>query len=248
MQRDRSRARRDTASVDVVPFRIRGRFLTAIALRLENGPIDEAFFTALDDQLKSTPHLLAEAPMVLDFANVPQGLDPDEFRHLVAQLRRRKVRVFGVENADARQQETASELGLIQVQVGRDAPLPRDRSTGRSKADRLLPPDNKVLTRPVRSGQIVVAERGDLTVIGPVSSGAELAASGSIHVYGPLRGRAIAGVHGDETARIFCHSLNAELLAIAGLYRTSESIDDGLRNRSVQVFLDKDKLCMEALG
>ena len=55
-------------------------------------------------------------------------------------------------------------------------------------------------------------------------------------------------MHGDETARIFCHSLNAELLAIAGLYRTSESIDDGLRNRSVQVFLDKDKLCMEALG
>ena len=105
-----------------------------------------------------------------------------------------------------------------------------------------------MLTRPVRSGQVIVAERGDLTVIGPVSSGAELVAAGSIHVYGPLRGRAIAGVHGEESARIFCQSQNAELLAVAGLYRTSESIDDELRNRSVQVYLDKDKLRMEALG
>ena len=100
----------------------------------------------------------------------------------------------------------------------------------------------------VSSGQIVVAERGDLTVIGSVSSGAELAAAGSIHIYGAMRGRAMAGVHGDETARIFCQSLHAELLAIAGLYRTSESIGDEFRNRSVQVFLDKEKLRMEALG
>ena len=100
----------------------------------------------------------------------------------------------------------------------------------------------------MRSGQTVYAERGDLTIVGPVSSGAEIVASGSIHVYGPLRGRAIAGAHGDETARIFCQSLDAELLAIAGLYRTSESIQDELRQRSVQVVLNNDRLDVEAFG
>ncbi|MBB94854.1 MAG: septum site-determining protein MinC [Rhodobacteraceae bacterium] len=244
--KERTQARREVAPVSVKPFQVRGRFLTAIALRMEGGPLDEAFYTALDEQIEKSPHLLGEAPLMLDFAQAQDSYGADEIRDLVARLRARKLRVFGAEHAAQVQLETLAELGLIEVQVGRDAPLPKSRGKT-SRADRLLPPDNKVLTRPVRSGQVVVADRGDLTVIGPVSSGAELAAAGSIHVYGPLRGRAIAGVHGDETARIFCHSQNAELLAIAGLYRTSESIEDKFRNRSVQVYLDKDKLCMEAL-
>ena len=248
MQPERTRTRRDTAPVDVRPFRIRGRFLTAIALRMEGGAPDADFFAALDDQLSSAPELLVEAPLILDLAQAQDDLDAEQIGALVDGLRQRKLNVFGTENAAPAQQEAAEALGLIAIRAGRDAPLPRARSREKSRADRLLPPDNVVLTRPVRSGQVIVAERGDLTVIGPVSSGAELVAAGSIHVYGPLRGRAIAGVHGEESARIFCQSQNAELLAVAGLYRTSESIDDELRNRSVQVYLDKDKLRMEALG
>lgn len=80
-----------------------------------------------------------------------------------------------------------------------------------------------------------------------VSSGAELIARGNIHVYGTLRGRALAGVHGDESARIFCQRLEAELVAIAGLYKTSEDIDEAVARRSVQVILRDDALSIEPL-
>jgi septum site-determining protein MinC len=99
----------------------------------------------------------------------------------------------------------------------------------------------------VRSGQKIVAERGDLVVCASVGSGAELVAVGNIHVYGALRGRALAGVNGDETARIFCQHLDAELLAIAGLYRTSEDLGPDIRKQRIQAFLQEEKLVVEAL-
>ena len=104
-----------------------------------------------------------------------------------------------------------------------------------------------LITEPVRSGQKIVAERGDLVVCASVGSGAELVAVGNIHVYGALRGRALAGVNGDETARIFCQHLDAELLAIAGLYRTSEDLGPDIRKQRVQAFLQDEKLVVEAL-
>ena len=84
-------------------------------------------------------------------------------------------------------------------------------------------------------------------VVAPVSSGAELIAHGNIHVYGRLRGRALAGVNGDRSARIFCQSLDAELIAIAGLYRTSEDLGPEVRKQRIQAFLREDTLCVEAL-
>jgi septum site-determining protein MinC len=90
----------------------------------------------------------------------------------------------------------------------------------------------------VRSGQVIEFPDGDVTVIGSVGSGAEIIAAGSIHVYGTLRGRALAGTSGDRSARIFCRSFQAELLSIDGLYRLAENIDQNLRGRSVQARLE----------
>ena len=104
-----------------------------------------------------------------------------------------------------------------------------------------------LVTEPVRSGQQIFAERGDLVVVASVSPGAELIARGNIHVYGALRGRALAGVHGDSAARIFCETLDAELIAIAGLYKLSDAIDPSLRRRRVQAFLDDGTLRVEPL-
>ena len=104
-----------------------------------------------------------------------------------------------------------------------------------------------LITEPVRSGQRIFADRGDLIVMAPVSSGAELIAHGNIHIYGPLRGRALAGVNGDRTARIFCQNLEAELIAIAGLYRTSDDLGPALRQTRIQAFLKDDTLCVEPL-
>src|SRR5581483_7148731 len=103
---------------------------------------------------------------------------------------------------------------------GRDTPQDPER---RSPAAARPPPRSLLIDRPVRSGQTVVCEDGDITVVGAVASGAEVIAGGSIHVYGPLRGRAIAGGHAGKDARIFCRSLEAELVAIGGVYRTAES-------------------------
>jgi septum site-determining protein MinC len=92
----------------------------------------------------------------------------------------------------------------------------------------------------VRSGQSVVFPGGDVTVVGSVASGAEVIAGGSIHVYGALRGRAMAGSTGNARARIFCRRIEAELVAIDGLYRTAEDIDETLRRRPVQAWLEGD--------
>jgi septum site-determining protein MinC len=104
-----------------------------------------------------------------------------------------------------------------------------------------------LIDRPVRSGQRIYARGGDLSVIAAVSAGAELIADGNIHVYGPLRGRALAGVKGDTTARIFCQDLQAELVSVAGHYRVSESIPPELRGVPVQIYLDQQVLRIERI-
>jgi septum site-determining protein MinC len=105
-----------------------------------------------------------------------------------------------------------------------------------------------VLESPVRSGQSVCFQEGDLTVLGSVGSGAEVLAGGSIHVYGTLRGRAMAGSGGNSQARIFCQKLEAEMLSIDGYYRTADDIDEQLRSRPVQAWLDGNTIMITALN
>lgn len=100
----------------------------------------------------------------------------------------------------------------------------------------------------VRSGQQVTAPDGDLVVIGAVNAGAEVLAAGSVHVYGALRGRALAGIHGDAQAGIFCRELHAELLSVAGNYKRLEDIDPRLLGGTVQVRLSDDQLAIAPLG
>ena len=99
-----------------------------------------------------------------------------------------------------------------------------------------------MLDFPVRSGQSIVFPNGDVTVAGSVASGAEIVAGGSIHVYGTLRGRAIAGSTGNPDARIFCNTFEAELLAIGGLYKTADNMEPHLRGHPVQAWLDGEIL------
>ena len=105
-----------------------------------------------------------------------------------------------------------------------------------------------LLETPVRSGQSIVFAEGDVTVLGSVGSGAEVVAGGSIHVYGTLRGRAMAGINGNSAARIFCQKIEAELLAIDGYYQTAEQIADSLRNRPAQAWLEGEMLRITALN
>jgi len=105
----------------------------------------------------------------------------------------------------------------------------------------------QLMTRPVRSGQQVYARETDLIVMGQVGPGAEVIADNHIHVYGPLRGRALCGVSGNTEARIFCQSLEAELVSVAGNYRVLESIPEDLRGKPAQIWLDQERLNIEPL-
>jgi len=105
-----------------------------------------------------------------------------------------------------------------------------------------------LLDSPVRSGQSIVFMEGDVTVLGSVGSGAEIVAGGSIHIYGTLRGRAMAGVNGNSNARIYCQKIEAELLAIDGYYQTADEIDVSLRNRPAQAWLEGDTMKITPLN
>ncbi|SFE23310.1 septum site-determining protein MinC [Roseivivax sediminis] len=229
-------------------FQIRGRFLTALSLRVEPGGDDAAFYSQLDEQLQKTPHFFDGAPMVLDLSHAPALAQAGRLGSLVANLRRRKLRVFGVQAAADLSEDALQDLGLIPVAAGKDAPLPSETPGARRSRGAKLGVENKLVRGTVRSGQTVVCDSGDLTVIGSVGSGAELVAGGNIHVYGRLRGRAMAGAHGDESARIFCQSLDAELVAIAGLYQTSETLEDTFRERPTHIYLEDERLRMEVIG
>ncbi|EYD72894.1 Septum site-determining protein MinC [Rubellimicrobium mesophilum DSM 19309] len=250
MEAQEARGRGPRGATTVRPYQIRGRFLTAIALRLE-GPADQRMMADLDAQIRQTPQFFADAPMVLDLELAAGAVTPEDLASLVEHLRFRRISVFAVQGGTREQKAAAATLGLISIPAGRDAPARgADREEAPAPAATPAPtgPVNRLVTSPVRSGQTIMAEKGDLIVVGTVGSGAELIAAGNIHVYGQLRGRASAGVFGDETARIFCQSLDAELLSIAGLYHTSESLDPLVRRLSVQVLLRGDRLCVEPFG
>lgn len=113
--------------------------------------------------------------------------------------------------------------------------------------ERLVQRQSKVVTRPVRSGQQIYAEGADLIVLAQVSEGAEVLADGHIHIYGTLRGRALAGVKGDETARIFCQQMEAELVSVAGNFVLQDSLPKELLKKPVQISLKGEKVIVEAL-
>lgn len=227
------------------PFQIRGRLFTAIVLEM-TGDADDAFYAALDAKLKEAAHFFTFVPLVLDLGKSP-GCAID-FRLLVLEMRTRKLTLVGLQNATAEQKRAALAAGLITLRGGRD--LPREdekRAVPAAKAGDASSSSGLMVTEPVRSGQRIFADKGDLVVIGSVGSGAEVMARGNIHVYGSMRGRALAGANGDAKARIFCHSLEAELLAIAGVYRTSDDIEGAVRKQRAQVFLRDETLCIEPL-
>lgn len=239
------------------PFQIRGRFFTAVALHLSGRP-DQGFFAALDARLRQTPTFFENAPLVIDLEGARDLDAAQDLARLAEELRARRLSVFGVQNGNAEQEAAAASVGLIALPGGRSVALDRvtraDSQSARRGSrpaepePRPEPQGSRLVTQPVRSGQTVFAEHGDLVIVGSVGSGAEVIATGNIHVYGRLRGRALAGVNGDTSARIFCHALDAELLAIAGLYRTSENLGPDTPRQYVQAYLDGDRLHVESLN
>jgi len=208
-----------------------------------------AWISTLDAQIQRSPSFFDNRPVVLDLAGLPR--EQPDIESLLSDLETRGIRVIGTEGAHPSWQGVET-WGRPLPSGGRPTrdPAPPDETARRAApADTASgePTGALLVDHPIRSGQSVVHEKGDVIVIGSVSSGAEVIAGGSVHIYGALRGRAIAGFSGNPHARIFCRRLDAELLAIDGVYQTAEDMDAKLRGRAVQAWLDGEAMRIAVL-
>jgi septum site-determining protein MinC len=198
----------------------------------------------VDALIRRSPAFFVDRPVIVDLSGL--SLEKAELTALVADLHERGVRVLGLEGADP----SMLGLGLPPAMTGgRPVEVPNEVAPAASldpAASRKAPP-TLMVENSVRSGQSIIFPEGDLTIIGSVGSGAEVVAGGSIHIYGALRGRAIAGTMGNTRARIFCRKLEAELLAIDGLYKTADDMPPDVLGRPMQAWLEGDAIMTAAL-
>ena len=210
---------------------------------------DPAFTHELAQQVERSPRFFQHAPVVLDLKGADGFADSDDFHRAGELLREHTLALIGVQNAEPAQLAAAAEAGLASfapsaTQPARPRPA-RPAAAVTAPAPAESPPPRasaRLITTPVRSGTQIYARGTDLVVTASVSPGAELVADGNIHVYGPLRGRALAGASGDTDARIFCSRLEAELVSIAGRYLVSEQLPADQQGSPVQIALVDDRL------
>lgn len=224
-------------------FELKGRMMAFSVLRVLTADL-RVLAQQLDARIATAPQLFQNFPVLLDFEALPrdaqEAFDIARFDRL---LRERSFVPVGLTGAGDVLRGIAAGVGIGTISPGLAAPgrqPPKDAGA----APR---PTNLLVRQPVRSGQQVYARGGDLTVLATVSPGAEIMADGNIHIYGSLRGRALAGVRGNAEARIFCQDLDAELVSIAGRYQTSEKFRETARKRPVQIYLNGERLVIESL-
>ncbi|WP_222182975.1 septum site-determining protein MinC [Geminicoccus harenae] len=230
------------------PFQIRGSLQTLLSLRLVE-PHDPEFFAKFLDKIAHSPDFFRNAPIVIDAAPVA-SLAPIDFAELVTRLREHRIIPVGLQNGSPAWNEAAIAAGLAILPEGRHAEPARAKEAPAAQPGPAVKATSPALliTEPVRGGQQIYAPDGDIVVVGQVGHGAELIAGGHIHVYGSLRGRAFAGIDGDESAMIFCDQLDAELLSIAGIHLVSEQFDERVLKKRAKVACDGEKLVVTALS
>ena len=226
----------DAANAAMPPCTTR---LYAASVLTPRSPIVD-WLSDLDAALQQSEQPISDHAVVLDVSAV--RLSPHAIVHLITSLEERRIRILGIEGVDPAE----TQKGLPPILRRHDEeprpliePAPSQAAAAPLQTERHA---SLLIDDFVRSGQCVSFMEGDVTVVGSVGSGAEIVAGGSIHVYGTLRGRAMAGASGNTRARIFCQALDAELLAIGSHFKTADEIDHALRHKPVQVWLEGLKL------
>jgi len=241
-------------------FHLKGGMLAMTVVELVR-QAPERFAMQLAEKVEQAPNFFQDTPVLISLEKLDDRLD---IAGLIALLR--ICRNHGLQPVALRGPEDflplAQQASLVLLPPGRgrdkvlEAPEPEAQPVAQQPAAAQKPAataqpaqgtPTRVITQPVRSGQQVYAPGGDLIVLAPVSAGSELLADGHIHVYGPLRGRALAGVRGDTQARIFCQSLEAELVSVAGQYKVAEDLRRQQWKEAVQISLEGDSLKIAAL-
>lgn len=217
------------------------------------------WFAALDAQMRGAADFFAGRPIIADLAAMlAEGVGVDVALAALDGLAGRGLKLIGAEGIEPELIAGTRWGQLPTILYGHDTR--READVAQPLAEAVDPaaasppaptsaqsPPSLLIDRPVRSGQSILFEDGDVTIVGAVASGAEVIAGGSIHIYGALRGRAIAGLTTGPSARIFCRKLEAELVAVDRLYRTAERLDPALRGCAVQIRRERNALKVSAL-
>lgn len=228
-----------------------GRTFVALTLTPES-PLPD-WLAALDQQIARSVGFFAGKPVIVDLSMVEA--DTPDLATLPDDLKQRGIRIIGIEGGNRNWPATAGWDWPESPASTRAAPAqPRENTPSAStdeehatQAKNPAHPVALVVEESVRSGQQVVWPEGDVVVLGAVASGAEVSAGGSIHIYGALRGRAVAGIGGNSTARVFTKALDAELVAIDGFYATAEEMDPACINGPAQILLEGERLVFRPL-
>lgn len=232
-------------------FKLKGRLYTLTVIQLtetDSELLAQSFAQQLASVVAQAPKLFEHTPVVLDLSNIThEALDVGYFnlQALCQCMREHGLIPVAIQGGNAFIHVLAQSQGLAVLtgSSSHDKPWVGEAVAQEPVHAEVL--RTKLLTTPVRSGQQVVSKEGDLIIAASVSHGAELLADGNIHVYGALRGRALAGIAGDKQARIFCQSLDAELVSIAGYYRLRDAIEP--MNKPCQIFIQDDRIQIEPL-
>ncbi|MCP0912866.1 MULTISPECIES: septum site-determining protein MinC [Legionella] len=222
-------------------FKLKGRLYTLTVLSVLDTNI-ELFAKQLIETIHKAPRLFHQSPVVLDCSAI--HADQLDFQALYQCVRDLGLIPVAIQGGNPRLEMLAQCQNMAVLKASSDHDKPVLEKVMGAPAIPIEAPKTRLLTSPVRSGQQIVS-KGDLIVTAAVSHGAELLADGNIHVYGPLRGRALAGIDGNKQARIFCQTLEAELVSIAGFYRLSDAI--GNLSGPCQIFLQDDHIQIEPL-
>ena len=224
-------------------FQLKGSMLAITVLELASNDIER-----LDEQLaakvEQAPDFFNNTPLVLALDKLPEAAREIDIKALVALCRKHRLRTLALRASEPAHIEAAAALDLpvLPPSGARERQVDLASKAPAKPAEPVYRP-TRVVTTPIRGGQQIYAQGGDLIVLAPVSPGAELLADGNIHVYAPMRGRALAGIKGNAKARIFCQQMGAEMLSIAGHYKVAEDLRrDPLWGDAVQVSLSGDVL------
>ena len=250
---------------------IKGSVFTLPVLKILSPHID-VIEKALKQHLAQSLSFFKNAPIVIDLEKTKTAKDKIDFAALTQLMRDQQLVPVAVQKGSLEQHLEAESAGLAiltgqatAVQTNETGENKVDAEAANEQGAREIAPEDalttgkpanaaakrpvtgftptKLVTQPIRSGQRIYARDGDLIVLAAVNAGAEIMADGNIHIYAPLRGRALAGVKGDESARIFCHSMEAELVAVAGAYRTfEETVPANIYRKTVQICLRGEQL------
>jgi len=196
----------------------------------------------LTSRHQQAPNFFNQVPVVIDLEKLGNQSIMVDFTQLQVTCRQFGLIPFAVRGGNDLLKQRAEQAGLAVLHTSKKEVTGEPAKTNEKKTRQC-----RIIDQPVRSGQQIYVADGDLIVTSSVSAGAELLADGNIHVYGPLRGRALAGVQGDHRARIFCSCLEAELISIAGRYKVSEDLQQEYHQQSVEIVLDDERLKIRRL-